>query len=409
MYKELNNKKFDAFILGTSLSESVVSSFLSKNGKKILHLDVNKSYGGDCKNMNFIEFNRFSKNLPNSKSNIEIKDNNDNPLNSNKNNNDTTYLNELCFPNLKLIDLTDNLTEKENLRNYNFDFNLKLLYSKSIATEELSHSKASNYLTFLPILVFSLFYKGMKINVPTSKSEIFLSEELDLQEKQRLFNFLMAVNKLKPIEDDLNAVDDFKKNSEVENIFIKNITDNYDADIDEFLEKYFNEKLRLIIKYVLGCFSMNSDSNINDKKNSNNKNDISNTVRGLVNNVHKYMSSVNVFSKSPFLYPIYGSSEFSQAMCRMGSIFGAIFIINNSMKISISKNPEYKEEVDAVNYKEKKDEEEQPKDGEINKKSEDKEVNEDKCNNKYMIIIHDQGKQLIIMKYIYVFIISSLY
>ena len=41
--------------------------------------------------------------------------------------------------------------EIENIRDYNLDFNIKLLYAKSIATEELSKSKASSYLEFMPI------------------------------------------------------------------------------------------------------------------------------------------------------------------------------------------------------------------------------------------------------------------
>jgi RAB protein geranylgeranyltransferase component A len=53
MYKDLNNAKYDYFIIGTSLTESILSSYLAKSGKKILHIDVSKCYGGDCKNLNF--------------------------------------------------------------------------------------------------------------------------------------------------------------------------------------------------------------------------------------------------------------------------------------------------------------------------------------------------------------------
>ena len=53
MYKDLNNTKLDYVIIGTSLTESILSSYLSKSGKKIVHFDVSKCYGGDCKNYNF--------------------------------------------------------------------------------------------------------------------------------------------------------------------------------------------------------------------------------------------------------------------------------------------------------------------------------------------------------------------
>lgn len=342
MYSELHNKKFDCLIIGTSLAESIVSSYMCKHGKNILHIESNKSYGGDCKNMNFIEFNKFAISLEKEK-NLKLINSNDKNITTTDNdtaepnlNNkkpaiDEFSLNEIYYPKLELVDDESNFLNKENLRDYNLDFNLKLLYAKSVATDELSHSKASNYLEFMPIKNFSIFFEGDRINVPTNKSEIFLSEELDLQEKQKLFNFLMAINKIKPIEDDLNHTDDFKKNSEVENSFISNITNNLDLKASEFLENNFNPKLRIIINYVLGCVSISNNDNKNECKSEM-------TVRELVNSIHKYLCSVNVFSKSPFLYPIYGSSEFSQAMCRMASIYRGIFIINNALKINIKLN-----------------------------------------------------------------------
>ena len=301
MYEDLHKKKYDYLILGTSLAESIVSSYLSKNQKTVLHLDLSKFYGGDCLNMNLREFDNFT-----SKENYQKNQN-------------------LYFKDMEIFDIKNDLEKDENTRSYNLDFNLKLLYSKSIATTELANSSAASYIEFMPIHEFSIYSKDMKILVPTSKSEIFISQELDLIEKQMLFNFLLAINKIKPVEDDLNNTDEFKKNTEVENIFIKMLEDNMDKKIDDFLEANFIEKLRLLIKHVLGGLSLNqSDSNLK--------------VKDLIDNIHKYLMSVNVFSKSPFLYAIYGSSEFAQAMCRISSVYRSIFIINNNMKLIIRKN-----------------------------------------------------------------------
>jgi RAB protein geranylgeranyltransferase component A len=339
MYSELHNKKFDCLIIGTSLAESIVSSYMCKHGKKVLHIESNKSYGGDCKNMNFVEFNKFSTSLEKERNQESKIDENkvEESTNNTKKAIQVEYpLNEIYYPNLELIDVESKFPQNENLRDYNLDFNLKLLYAKSVATDELSNSKASNYLEFMPIKNFSIFFEGTRINVPTNKSEIFLSDELELQEKQKLFNFLIAINKIKPIEDDLNHTDDFKKNSEVENSFVANLTSNFNMKASEFLEKNFNPKLRIIVNYVLGCVNINNDNN--NKKDFFSENDSDITVKELVDSIHKYLCSVNVFSKSPFLYPIYGSSEFSQAMCRMASIYQGIFIINNTLKINIKFN-----------------------------------------------------------------------
>lgn len=52
MYKDIDQTDYDYVIIGTSLEESILSAFLAKTGKKILHLDISKYYGGDCKNYN---------------------------------------------------------------------------------------------------------------------------------------------------------------------------------------------------------------------------------------------------------------------------------------------------------------------------------------------------------------------
>lgn len=39
---------YDVIILGTGLTECILSGLLSVNGKKVLHMDRNDYYGGDC-------------------------------------------------------------------------------------------------------------------------------------------------------------------------------------------------------------------------------------------------------------------------------------------------------------------------------------------------------------------------
>lgn len=57
MYKDINNQEYDYIIIGTSLTESILSAYLAKKNQKILHFDVSKYYGGDCKNFNLKDLN----------------------------------------------------------------------------------------------------------------------------------------------------------------------------------------------------------------------------------------------------------------------------------------------------------------------------------------------------------------
>lgn len=315
MYKDLNNKSFDLIVLGTSLTESIISSYFSRNGKKVLQIDFNKFYGGDCMNMNFREFqNYFLNNEKQEESNIK------------ENTKSYNISQNIYFKNMKIIKKSDNseFFTNENIREYNLDFNLKLLYSKSIATQELASSKVSNYLEFMAIKSYKLYFENQIIEIPTNKTEILNSDSLDLMEKQKLYNFLMAINSFSDASDNLNHIDDFKKVVEVDNVYSKLLKENINKNCVEFIDNNcnFNEKIKSIIFNVLCC---------------ENKRDVKLNVNELIQSILKYMNSVNVFSKSPFLYPLYGGSEFSQSMCRLGSIYGGVYIINPNLKINLNK------------------------------------------------------------------------
>ena len=46
------NEEYDVIVLGTGLKECILSGLLSVKGKKVLHLDRNGYYGGDCASLN---------------------------------------------------------------------------------------------------------------------------------------------------------------------------------------------------------------------------------------------------------------------------------------------------------------------------------------------------------------------
>lgn len=48
----LADGEYDAIILGTGLKECILSGLLAVNGKKVLHVDRNNYYGGDCASLN---------------------------------------------------------------------------------------------------------------------------------------------------------------------------------------------------------------------------------------------------------------------------------------------------------------------------------------------------------------------
>ena len=46
------NENYDVIVCGTGLKECILSGLLSVKGKKVLHIDRNAYYGGDCASVN---------------------------------------------------------------------------------------------------------------------------------------------------------------------------------------------------------------------------------------------------------------------------------------------------------------------------------------------------------------------
>ena len=308
MYNDLLNKKFDYVIFGTSLTESILSAYLAKSRKKILVLESSNSYGGDCKTFNLKEIEKLSS---------DLKEN----LNS-----------DIFFNNMKLIErkstVVEPIIETENYRQFNFDLNLKFIYANSKSVDELTNSNASNYIEFSSIKNIFFLYKNKFLNVPFSKSEIFMSNDLELLEKQKLLNFIFSIMKLKNNKVDVNSTVDIKKDIELDDDkLITEIKNNLNENADEFLTKYYNENIKIKSMILLILANQNFDT-------------LNMTVKEMTDNIYKFLMSVQIYGNTPLLYPIYGSSEFSQAMSRLSSVYGGIYVVNEKLKYKININKE---------------------------------------------------------------------
>jgi RAB protein geranylgeranyltransferase component A len=61
MYEELDKKDFDFVVFGSGVSESLISSHITRCGKKLLQFDISKFYGADCKNFNLRDLEECKK------------------------------------------------------------------------------------------------------------------------------------------------------------------------------------------------------------------------------------------------------------------------------------------------------------------------------------------------------------
>lgn len=152
------DEEYDAIVLGTGLKECILSGMLSVSGKKVLHVDRNKYYGGESASITPLEelFARFGAPAP-----------------------DESY---------------------GRGRDWNVDLIPKFLMANGSLVKLLIHTGVTRYLEFKSV-EGSYVYKGGKISkVPVDQKEALASDLMGMFEKRRFRNFLIYVQDVR--EDD---------------------------------------------------------------------------------------------------------------------------------------------------------------------------------------------------------------
>ncbi|CAB1440618.1 unnamed protein product [Pleuronectes platessa] len=140
------DEEYDVIVLGTGLTECILSGIMSVNGKKVLHMDRNPYYGGESSSITPLEevYKRFS--LPES--------------------------------------------PPESMgrgRDWNVDLIPKFLMANGQLVKMLLYTEVTRYLDF-KVVEGSFVYKGGKIyKVPSTETEALASNLMGMFEKRRTF------------------------------------------------------------------------------------------------------------------------------------------------------------------------------------------------------------------------------
>ncbi|CAH2005246.1 unnamed protein product [Acanthoscelides obtectus] len=164
------DEEYDAIVLGTGLKECILSGMLSVSGKKVLHVDRNKYYGGESASICPLEelFSKFGAPPP-----------------------DESY---------------------GRGRDWNVDLIPKFLMANGSLVKLLIHTGVTRYLEFKSV-EGSYVYKGGKISkVPVDQKEALASDLMGMFEKRRFRNFLIYVQDF--TADDPKTWKDFDPNTQ---------------------------------------------------------------------------------------------------------------------------------------------------------------------------------------------------
>ncbi|XP_011502429.1 PREDICTED: rab GDP dissociation inhibitor alpha [Ceratosolen solmsi marchali] len=147
-------EEYDSIVLGTGLKECILSGMLSVSGKKVLHIDRNKYYGGESASITPLEdlFGKFK------------------------------------------TETSDQIYGRG--RDWNVDLIPKFLMANGLLVKLLIHTGVTRYLEF-KCVEGSYVYKSGKISkVPIDQQEALSSDLMGIFEKRRFKNFLVWVQNM---------------------------------------------------------------------------------------------------------------------------------------------------------------------------------------------------------------------
>lgn len=260
------DEEYDAIVCGTGLKECILSGMLSQKGKKVLHLDRNSYYGGDCASLNL------------------------------------TNLWEMFRPG------QDPPSEFGHNRDWNIDLIPKFVMANGRLVKLLLKTTVDKYLEWKTVegtYVYQFskggFFSsagGKIFKVPGNDSEALKSSLMGLWEKKRCKNFFVYIQ-------DVEA-DDPKTFQKI---------DIHKQPMRDVFKKFKLEDNT--IDFIGHAVAMNIDDSYLDRP-----------AVETIEKIKLYIDSIGRYGEHPFLYPIYGLGGIPEGFSRFCAIHGGTYMLN---------------------------------------------------------------------------------
>ena len=254
------DEQYEYIVLGTGLKECVLSGLLSVSGKKVLHMDRNNYYGGDCTSMNPLEdlFKKFKRDLPQEK-------------------------------------------KFGNSRDWNVDLIPKFLMADGSLVKMLVHTGVTKYLQFKQIEGSFVYKGGAVYKVPADDKEALSSSLMGIFEKRRFRNLLLfALDFDSKDEKTWQGLD--PNSATMAEVYTKfGVDDNTAGFTGHALALYLDDEYK------------------------------HKPCGDTIQRIKLYYDSLSKYTKSPYLYPLYGLGDLPQAFARLSAVYGGVYMLNKSI------------------------------------------------------------------------------
>jgi Rab GDP dissociation inhibitor len=196
-------------------------------------------------------------------------------------------------------------------RDYNVDLIPKFITASGIMVKMLLHTDVVRYLEFKQIEGSFVFRGGKVYKVPATDKEALASPLMGLFEKRRCQKFLMFVQ-------------DFEK----EDPKTHNKLEMTKKTPRELMAKDFGLEPDTI-DFLGHSLALYLDDDYLDKQGE---------CFALIERMRLYADSLAKYSKSPYIYPLYGLGELPQAFARLSAIYGGTYMLNKPVDEIVYEN-----------------------------------------------------------------------
>ena len=258
---------YDVIVLGTGLTECIISGLLSAHGKKVLHLDRNSFYGGETASLNLT--NLYSMFYPSVPPPAHLGVNRDWNVD---------LVPKFTIANGKLVKL--------------------ILHTETVANNlEWKCVDGSFVMQFSEGGMFSK--ARAKIHkVPATDSEAIKSDLMGLFEKNRCKKFFKFVQNYDP------AVASTHRNMNLQMQPFRDLITAF--GLEENTVDFIGHAVAMYTSDI--C--------------------IERPCHEVLMRIKLYMDSIGLYGNSPFLYPVYGIGGIAEGFSRLSAIYGGTYMLN---------------------------------------------------------------------------------